>query len=385
MAVIIYIFRRQISISGDFMEFDEFGPEKILEVYDPKTGMHGFTIIDLTVRGPGKGGIRMTPTVSKDEVFRLARAMTWKNALADLPFGGAKSGIVADDKKISKKEKREIVEAFSKALKPVCPELYVAAPDMNMAEVEMEWFANANGSKKACTGKPKDMGGLPHELGSTGFGTYHAALVALEHLGMDVKKTTFAVEGFGNVGWFVSKFLTEAGARLVAVSDSKGALSNPNGIDFEKLAKVKKQTGSVTNYGGKCTVGKSNSILDAKADVLITAAVPDLISYKDVHRLKFKLIVQGSNIPATPDVEDHLQEHKILNIPDFVGNAGGVISSYVEYKGGTEKEMFKLIEEKIRKNTKLVLERAEKNGIKPRDAALEIAKERIKKKCEVCK
>ncbi len=167
------------------VKFDEFGPEKILQVYDPKVGMQGFVVIDNTARGPGKGGIRMTPSVSVDEVSRLARAMSFKTALADLPFGGAKSGIVADSKKLSPEKKKLIVESFARALKVVCPSQYISAPDMNMAEREMEWFVKANGHQNAATGKPAKMtisgktyNGIPHELGSTGFGVFHATSVA---------------------------------------------------------------------------------------------------------------------------------------------------------------------------------------------------------------
>jgi len=170
---------------------DMLGPEKIIEVYNPKVGMHGFVVIDNTALGPGKGGIRMTPSVSEEEVARLARAMTYKNALAELPFGGAKSGIIANDRELTKLEKKEIVVAFSKALKGIIPREYVAAPDMNMAEEEMEWFSKANGSKKACTGKPKKMGGLPHELGSTGYGVAIATEVAVNFLGKKVERDDF--------------------------------------------------------------------------------------------------------------------------------------------------------------------------------------------------
>src|SRR3989338_11655639 len=144
--------------------FDEIGPEKMIEVFNHATGMHGFLVIDNTALGPGKGGIRLTPTVTKDEVAALARVMTWKSALAELPFGGAKAGIVADDKKITKREKEEIVRAFAQSIKELCPSKYIAAPDMNTAEEEMRIFAEENG-KNSCTGKPKSMGGLPHELG----------------------------------------------------------------------------------------------------------------------------------------------------------------------------------------------------------------------------
>ncbi len=366
------------------VEFDVFGPEKILEVYSPHVGMRGFVVIDNTGLGPGKGGIRMTPSVSVDEVARLARVMTWKNALAELPFGGAKSGIIADDRRISPEKKREIVKAFSEALKIVCPKLYVAAPDMNMAEEEMRTFAEANGSMKACTGKPKDMGGLPHELGSTGFGVFHAAVVAAEHMKLDLEKATFAVEGFGNVGWFAAKFLSEKGARMVGVSDSRGVLYNREGIDFERLVKVKKEKGSVTAYRpGKVLPNKE--IISLPVDMLITAAVPDLIGVEDVESIKAKLVVEGSNIPVSRGAEELLDKRDVHVVPDFVANAGGVISSFVEYTGGKEKEMFRLVEEKIKKNTMLVLDRADETRKTPREAALEIAKERVAERCPWCK
>ena len=366
------------------IEFDEFGPSKIIEVYNPKIGMRGFVVIDSTALGPGKGGIRMTPNVTPFEVFKLARAMTWKNALADLPFGGAKSGIIADDKKISEQKKKEIVEAFAEEMKIVAPKFYVAAPDMNMGEKEMGWFVEKIGNKKAATGKSKKLGGLPHELGSTGFGVYHAVLVALKHLGKDIKNITFAVEGFGNVGWFAAKYLSEKGARFVAVSDSKGVAYNKKGLDFHTVAKVKKKEKTVTKYKD-CKVLPSHEIISVDADVLITAAIPDLIKISDVDSVKAKLIVEGSNIPMTIDVEKMFHKKRVLVIPDFVANAGGVISSYVEYIGGDEEKMWKMVEDKIVKNTDRVLKDATKNKIAPRVAALRIAKERVRKKCEVCK
>ncbi len=364
-------------------EFDEFGPEKILTVYNAKAVMRGFVVIDSTAFGPGKGGIRMTPTVTVGEVSRLARAMTWKCSLADLPFGGAKAGIVADDKKISTVKKELIVRAFSEALKVVCPEHYVAAPDMYMRKREMEWFADANGSRKASTGKPKSMGGLPHELGSTGFGIFHAARIASSYAKLDLKKATFAVEGFGNVGSFVAKYLTENGGRLVAVSDSKGLIYTEEGIDFRKLMETKKETGSVTNYNS-CRIGCCEDILEVKADVLITAAKPGLIEAGDVDKLHFRMIVEGSNIPMTLDVEELCHMKGILVVPDFVANAGGVISSYIEYIGEGEEEMFRMVKDKITRNTEIVMDTANKRNCPPRLCALEIAKKRVREKCKVC-
>ena len=361
-------------------EYDNFGPEKVLRVYDPKTGMRGVTVIDNTAIGIGKGGIRMTPSVNKNEVALLARTMTWKNALAGIPFGGAKSGIIADDKKISKEQKHNIVASFSRALKEICPDIYVAGPDMNMAEEEMRVFAEANGNPKSCTGKPKDMGGLPHELGSTGFGVHRALHVAAKYSNIDLSNARIAIEGFGNVGTFVAKFLKEHdNAKVVAVSDSRAGIYNENGLDVDKLFKVKEETGSVVNYkpGEQCPCSK---IVDMPVDILIPAAIPDLIKSSDVNAIKAKVIVEGSNIPMTPEIENILHKKGVLIVPDFVANAGGVISSYVEYKGGNEKEMFELVDKKVTENTKIMLERSRDKNISPRDAALEIAKERVMEK-----
>ena len=357
------------------IKFDEWGPEKILEVYDPKTKMRGFTVIHSTALGPAKGGIRMEPDVTKEEVYGLAQAMTWKCALADLPFGGGKSGIIANPKA---ENKQEIVAAFARAIKDICPSKYVAAPDMNMGEHEMETFANTNGDLKSITGKPLKMGGLPHELGSTGFGVYLSTIIALNHKNIDVENATIAIEGFGNVGQFTAKFLIEKGAKIVAVSDSKGTAYNENGFDFEKLMDIKTTTKSVINYPN-CVVKTTKELFELDVDVLIPGARPEVITEKNVNGIKAKIVVEASNIPMSDEMEKILHDKDILVIPDFVANAGGVISSYVEFIGGNNDEAFKMIEEKITKNTELMLAQSKEKNIMPRVAATEIAKERIKK------
>lgn len=372
------------------IKYDEFGPELIYSVHDAKVGLRGFVVIDNTALGLGKGGIRMTSSVTIGEVSKLARTMTWKNAIADLPFGGAKAGIVLDDRKVSPQKKQEVVAAFARALRSICPSRYVAGPDMNTGEQEMKTFAEANGNWHASTGKPAnycmqfmkhekgEKCGIPHEFGSTGFGVYHATKVAASHLGMDLKNATFAVEGFGNVGTFLAKYLSKE-AKFIAVSDSKGVLYNKEGIDYEKMAQVKEQKGTVTAYGKGQVLPDSKKILDIPADILITAAVPNLILKEDVQRIKAKMIVEGSNIPATEEVEKALTARKILVVPDFVANAGGVISSYAEYKGHNPKHMFELVEKKIVRNTQIVLKESQRAGISPRDAAMKIARERVRK------
>ncbi len=356
---------------------DEWGPELVLEAYDPKSGMRGILVIDNTALGPGKGGIRMTPTVDVEEVFRLARTMTWKTALADLPFGGAKAGIISK-LGMSLREKKAYIESFAKALKPVCPSNYVSAPDVNTGEREMEWFVKANGSRKAATGKPKKLGGIPHELGSTGFGVAHATVIAVKHLGLSVRDSTVAIEGFGNVGSFSAKFLYDWGVKVVAVSDSKGVIYNPKGLDFKRLYAIKRSTGSVINYKlGRVLPNKN--IFELPVDVLIPSALPDVINASNVNRVKAKAIVEAANIPMTPEIEAVLHRRNILVVPDFAANAGGVISSYVEYIGKSPKYMFETVENKIKRNVKLVLDEASKKGVMPRYAALKIAQERVRK------
>lgn len=358
---------------------DEFGPEKIIEVHNPKVGLMGVLVIDSTALGIGKGGIRMTPTVNTEEVFRLARTMTWKTALAELPFGGAKSGIIANVKKITKEQKRNLMTEFGRALKPLSPSQYVAAPDVYTAEEEMRWFVEGNGSLKSATGKPKDLGGIPHELGSTGFGTAHAALVACDYAGLDINEAAVAVEGFGNVGSFAVKYLTEWGAKLVAVSDSKGSIFSADGIDFNKLQDTKQRTGSVINYPGLKPL-PHDYVISAPTDILIPAALADVINKDNVGNVKAKIVVEGANIPATLGAEDMLNAEGVIVVPDIVANAGGVISSYVEYEYGHNPEKaFELIESKIKRNVKIILEKAEEMHVKPRDAALEIAKDRVRK------
>jgi len=354
---------------------DEWGPEKIIEVYEPSVGLKAVVVLDNLELGPAKGGIRMTPTVDVEEVFRLARTMTWKTSIAGLPFGGGKSGIVFDPKAHPEK-KKQLMTAFGKALKNIAPKMYIAAPDVNTAEEEMRWFVEGNGNPKSTTGKPKDLGGLPHELGSTGFGVAHSTVVAVHFKKMDLSETKFAIEGFGNVGMFAAKFLTEWGATLVAASDSKGTIYNPQGIDFQKLGEVKKNSGSVINYAGEKF--PNEKIFELPVDVLIPAALPDVITPNNVNSVNARIVVEGGNIVMKEAEEKRLHERGILVVPDFVANAGGVISSYCEYRGYDEKRMFALVEKKIKKNTRQVLKEAKNKNQMPRDAAMEIAKRRIK-------
>jgi len=362
---------------------DRWGPEKILQVYDPRTEMQGILVIDNTALGPGKGGIRMTPTVNVEEVFRLARTMTWKCAIADLPFGGAKSGIIADPQNITKEEKLGLVKAFALALKPLSPSQYVAAPDISTGEEEMSVYALANGSLKSCTGKPADMCvrpgvqcGIPHEYGSTGYGVFHAARVTAELAGINLKGASIAIDGFGNVGSFLMKYLSDFGAKTVAVSDSRGCIYDPGGLDYERLKRVKNETGSITNYEPSQALDRQN-LFELDVDILVPASIPDVINDRNVDKIRAKAIVEAANIPATSETEKKLYEKGILVVPDIIANSGGVISSYAEYAGANPQSMLKMVEERIVKNVASILKKANEEKMSPRDQALRIAQERV--------
>jgi glutamate dehydrogenase/leucine dehydrogenase len=280
----------------------------------------------------------------------------------------------------------EIVKAFSRALKRVCPSLYVAAPDLNTGEKEMAAFALENGSMKSATGKPVHLCvkpgkkcGIPHEYGSTALGVVQAAFTASNYLdNLDVDQATAAIEGFGNVGSYVADYFSQLDVNILAVSDSKGCIYNPDGLDYEKLQKVKLDTGSVVNYRpGK--VLQNKELFELAVDFLVPAALPDVITSENVARVKAKMVIEAANLPLRPEIENVLSERGVMSIPDILANAGGLISSYAEYRGYNPKRMLELVQRKIRENTIKVIETALAKNIELRAAAMILAKERITK------
>ena len=366
---------------------DEFGPRYVVHVRDPKLGMEGVLVIDNTNLGPGKGGIRMTPNVTEEEVRRLARGMTLKNALAGIPFGGAKAGIVMPvEVSRDKAMKKKFVQSFARLLKPLLINGYIAGPDVNSGETEMRWFADAAGDWRSATGKPSGYTkkgakkgkwrGLPHELGSTGFGVAHATAIAAELKGIPIKDATVAIEGFGNVGTFAMKFLIEMGAKVVAIADSRMTAYLPAGLEHKKMMTVKKKTGSVANYPGAKAL-PHDDVFGLPVDILIPAAVTDVIHEGNKDSIQAKVIVEAANIPMRESVEKYLHNKGILIVPDFVANAGGVISSYAEYIGASPEYMFKIVKKKVSDATRAVISAALKGRRNPREVAVEIAKKKV--------
>ncbi len=365
----------------DFL--DEWGPEKIVLVTDPQTGLKGIVVIDNTARGVGKGGIRLSFDITVRETFELARNVTWKAALAEVPFGGAKSGIKADSH-IPHKEKIALLRVFSRRLKNLVPSEYVPGPDMGITDIEMAAFADENGSLHSCTGKPPELHGLPEKLGASGYGTVEAADVAIRFADIGLKSVmgaTVAIEGFGNVGTAAAKSLSMKGAKVVAVSDTKGCIYNENGLDVMELLRVKRETNAVINYK-EGDVLKKEELFGLPVEVLIPGARPDAIDDSNKNMVQAKLIVEGANIPTTNEIRREFHNKGILVMPDIIASAGGLISSYVEYINGTEEQMFTMIREKIRRNTLLIIKESWNRKEAPVDVALSIAMDRVRKAME---
>ena len=368
----------EVDIRGMPIVKDKFGPEYLIEVYDPKIKMQGFLVLDNLALGPGKGGIRMTKNVNLEEVSRLARVMTLKNAIAGLPFGGAKAGIVWQGGSDSVKKK--FIQSFAEKISPFCPKYFIAGPDVNTGEKEMEWFVRATGNLKTATGKPKKLKGLPHELGSTGLGVAIATKIVVENLGIDIQGAKIAIHGFGNVGTFAYKFLNEMGAEIVALADATSTIYEKDGFDKKIIRKMinRKKPLPLKEYpkGKKIS---PDDFWDLDVDILIPASVTDVINEKNKDKIKAKVIIEAGNIPMSEKIEEEFFEKGLFVLPDFVANAGGVISSYCEWKGYNEKKMFEIVKEKISQNTELVVKESLRQKQNPRKVAIEITKQRIKK------
>jgi glutamate dehydrogenase (NAD(P)+) len=356
-----------------FSYADELGPAKIIHVYEPAVNLKAILVVDNVAKGPSIGGIRMAEDVSIEECFRLARAMTFKNAAADLPHGGGKI-VVYGNPKMPKEEKQKILRAMASSLRN--EEDYIFAPDMGTDEECMAWIKDEVGR---VVGLPREVGGIPlDEIGATGWGLSHVTDVALKFCDFDIEGARVVIQGFGAVGKSTALFLRDQGAVLVATADTQGAVYNADGLDIDALIRLKEQGQSVVDYsGGNILTG--DALIDIECDIWIPAARPDVIRDDNAGRLKTKLIVEGANIPITHSAEIILHDRGILCIPDFIANAGGVICAAMEYRGANKTAVFQSIEEKLRRNTQMVLDRMKSEGVLPRQAAVELATERVRK------
>jgi glutamate dehydrogenase/leucine dehydrogenase len=299
--------------------------------------------------------------------------MTLKNAAAGLPHGGGKS-VIFGDPRIAIADKERVIRAFARAIRDLVE--YIPGPDMGTDERCMAWIKDEIGR---AVGLPREIGGIPlDEIGATGFGLKASVNAARKFCDLELKGARVVIQGFGSVGKHAARFLAEDGTKLIAAADSRGTIFNPKGIDVARLIAIKDSGKSVVDYaeGEKLSI---DAVIDIECEIWIPAARPDVIRKDNVARLKTKLIPQGANIPFTPEAERILHEEGTLIIPDFIANAGGVICAAVEYHGGTQTQAFGTIEEKIQINTEAVLASAKKTGSLPRQAAVSLATERVKR------
>jgi len=342
-------------------------------VHNPALGLQGVLVVDNVATGPSIGGLRMASDVSTEECARLARAMTLKNAAAGLPHGGGKS-VVWGDPKMPPADKERLVRAFACALRGV--DDYIFGPDMGTDETCMAWVRDEIGRS---VGLPREIGGIPlDEIGATGWGIRHAAEVAIRHCDFALEGARVAVQGFGAVGQHAARFLAAEGAVLVAAADSGGTLYSAGGLDIEALARLKAAGGSVCAHPQGDKLARE-AVIEVECDIWIPAARPDVVNEENVHRLRTRLVVEGANIPFTHGAEKILHEQGVLCIPDFIANAGGVICAAMEYHGSTQSAALQAIEEKLRRNTEQVLETARREQVLPRQAAMAMAEQRVRK------
>jgi glutamate dehydrogenase (NAD(P)+) len=358
----------------DISQFaDELGPAKIIQVYAPAISLQAVLVVDNVAAGPALGGVRLAPDVSTEECFRLARAMTLKNAAAGLPHGGGKV-VLYGDPKMPKPDKERLLRALACSLRH--EQEYIFAPDMGTDEECMAWVKDEIGR---VVGLPAEVGGIPlDEIGATGWGLRHAAEVALHFCDFKLKEARVVIQGFGAVGLHAARFLAKKKATLVGVADSQGALYHADGLEVAELIEIKKAGKSVVDspQGQKFD---RDAVIDFECDIFIPAARPDVVNEENVTRLKTKLVLQGANIPCTYGAEKYLHARGVLCVPDFIANAGGVICAAMEYRGASQSAVFDVIEEKVSHNTRVVLEESKTKNILPRDAAMHLAVQRVKK------
>lgn len=352
---------------------DELGPFKLVHIYRPLVGLKAVVAIDNIARGPAIGGVRMAPDVSTEEAFRLARAMTFKNAAAGLPHGGGKSVILADPK-MPLRDKERLIRAFAAAIGNLTE--YIPGPDMGTDELAMGWIKDEIGR---AVGLPREIGGIPlDEIGATGFGLASAIDVARQCIGLPLAGARVVIQGFGSVGKHAARFLAEKGAVLVGASDTRGTIVDENGLDPTALAALKTEGRALRDYpcGRKLA---AEAVIDIPCEIWIPAARPDVIHAGNVGRLQTRLVAEGANIPCTAEAEEALAARGVLVLPDFIANAGGVICAAIEYRGGSETAALAVIDEKIRANTGAMLDEVRRTGALPRTAALSLATERVRR------
>ncbi len=345
------IAQKQVKIACDRLNADPAvfeilkKPQRVLEVNFPVKLDNG-TVENFTgyrsqhnnAVGPYKGGVRFHPHVNLDEVKALSIWMTIKCCVAGIPYGGGKGGITLDPRNYSEAELERIARAYSEAISPLIGEkIDIPAPDVNTNGKIMSWMVDAyenvvkHSAPGVFTGKPVEFGGSLARTEATGYGVNFAAVQALEKLGKDVKGATYAIQGFGNVGYHTGYYAHKAGAKIVAVSTVDVAIYNENGLDMEAIIKEFQEKGFITNEAGYGKEISNAELLALEVDVLAPCALENQLTSENAGKVRAKIVVEGANGPTTPEADVILRQNGVLVVPDILANCGGVVVSYFEW------------------------------------------------------
>ena len=307
----------------------------------------GYRVVHNIARGPSKGGIRYHPDVTLDEVKSLAMWMTWKCALAAIPFGGAKGGVVCNPKEMSRNELQRMTRRFTtEIINEIGPEVDIPAPDVGTDGRIMAWIFDTYSMNKGhsvlgvVTGKPLTIGGSLGREEATARGALYCIRDAAQKLNLTLADQRVAVQGFGNVGSYLAKFVAEDGATVVAISDSRTALYNPNGIDVPAAFAQKRDSGSFDGLRGADRI-TNEELLTIDCDILAPCALEQVITEENAGQVKAKMVVEGANGPITPAADEILFDRGVTILPDILANAGGVIVSYFEWVQGLQEYFWK--------------------------------------------
>src|ERR1700690_2673607 len=340
----------QFDIAAEYLKLDQGlrkilrTPKRVLEVSIPTKldngqvkVFTGYRVQHNVARGPAKGGIRYHPAVTLDEVKALATWMTWKTAAVNIPFGGGKGGVICDPKRMSKPELERMTRRYASEILPVIgPEQDIPAPDVYTDAQTMAWIMDTYSMTKGysslgvVTGKPVSIGGSEGRKEATARGVLVVVEEACKIKKIPLRGASIAIQGFGNAGSLIAKLFAEKKARIVAISDSRGGVTNPRGIDPLKAMRYKERSGTVVGMPGTTRIS-NDDLLTMKCDILIPAALENVITLNNVEQIKAKLIAEAANGPTTPHADEVLARRGITLLPDILTNAGGVTVSYFEW------------------------------------------------------
>ena len=349
----------------------------------------GYRVQHNVARGPAKGGLRYHPSTDLDDVRALAMWMTWKCALVDVPFGGAKGGVSVDPTKLSATELEAVTRRFATELEGIIgPDSDIPAPDVGTNAQTMAWIMDTVSMHRGysvpgvVTGKPLSIGGSAGRADATGQGVVYTIIDAARRSGLTIKGARVAVQGFGNVGEATARLLHEAGARVVAITDVGGGVQHPDGLDVPMLRRYLQEHGTIAGAPGTAPIG-NDELFALDVDVLVLAALEGQITARNAGSVRARILAEAANGPTAPDADPILARNGVLVIPDILCNAGGVIVSYFEWAQNraalawTADEVNERLRRQILEAADAVWERAAADGIAPRLAANAIAVERV--------